>query len=223
MRILLAEDDELLGDGVKKGLRQQGYVVDWFKDGLEACRAIENEQVDLIILDLGLPKKDGFAVLDHIRKLGHTVPILILTARDTISDLVQCLDLGADDYLTKPFDLDELYARIRALHRRSVHRPENILVHGDLVVDPASHAVSLAGQEISIPRREFSLLQKLLENVGHVLSRDQLTQSLYSWEDEIDSNALEVHIHNLRKKLGNNLIRTIRGVGYLIAKVEQDD
>lgn len=218
MRLLLVEDDELLGDGLKTGLTQNGYTVDWFRDGVSAVQAVKSESFDIVVLDLGLPKMSGLEVLKEIRSGGFVVPVLILTAMDAIEERVKGLDSGADDYMTKPFDLVELCARLRALQRRSLNRAEALIIYGDIVLDPAAHTVTKQGEEISIPRREFALLQKLLENVGHVLSREQLTQSLYGWEEDVDSNALEVHIHNLRKKLGANFIRTIRGVGYMADK-----
>jgi len=218
VRILLVEDDELLGDGVRAGLTHFGHTVDWLQDGKNALQALETEKFDVVVLDIGLPRLSGLEVLSKIRAKGLTTQVLILTARDTVEDRVKGLDLGADDYLTKPFDLDELCARLRALHRRSSARAEPTLSHGDITLDPASYSVSYQGEIINIPRREFALLQKLLENVGRALSREYLTQTLYGWEDDVDSNALEVHIHNLRKKLGTNLIRTIRGVGYMIEK-----
>lgn len=220
MRILLAEDDELLGDGVKTGLMQNGYTVDWFKDGLSALQALRSEAFDMIVLDLGLPKMSGLAVLQHIREQGNTIPVLILTARETVEDRVKGLDSGADDYLTKPFDLDELCARLRALQRRFLNRADSIVTYNNITLDPAAHIVTVDGEEISIARREFALLQKLLENAGSVMSREQLTQTLYGWEEDVDSNALEVHIHNLRKKFGVDFIRTIRGVGYMAVKPE---
>lgn len=218
MRILLVEDDELLGDAVKSGLTQFGYVVDWLKDGESARLAMKSETFEAVILDLGLPKLSGLGFLQSIRHEGNTTPVIILTARDSVEDRVKGLDSGADDYLIKPFDLDELGARMRALVRRSTGRAEAILQYRNLTLDPAAHAVFVDDINISVPRREFALLQKLLENTGHVLSREQLMQSLYGWDEEVDSNALEVHIHNLRKKLNANYIRTIRGVGYMIEK-----
>jgi len=218
MRILLVEDDPQLGDGLTVGLRQAGFAVDWVKDGNAADHALHAESFDLVVLDLGLPRLSGMDVLSRARQRGQTMPILILTARDATGDKVSGLDAGADDYLVKPIDLDELTARIRALARRSAGRAAPLLSHGDLALDPAAHVVTLAGQPVELSSREFSLLQMLLENTGRVLSRTQLEQSLYGWRDEPDSNALEVHIHHLRKKLGSDLIRTLRGVGYTIAK-----
>ena len=226
MRVLLVEDDELLGDGVRTGMAQYGYTVDWIKDGRLAKQAIQMESFDIVVLDLGLPKISGLEVLKSIRANNVSTPVLILTARETVEDRVKGLDAGADDYLTKPFDLDELCARIRALKRRMASRAKPELTYGDIRMDPASHLVHLANETINISRREFALLQKLLENAGRVLSREQLTQTLYGWGDDVDSNALEVHIHNLRKKFGSDLIRTIRGVGYMIDKephVQNDD
>jgi two-component system, OmpR family, response regulator QseB len=218
MRILLVEDDELLGNGVCDGLKHYGYTIDWVKDGIAGERAIKNENFDAVILDIGLPKLDGYGLLERIRNKGISTPVLILTARETVDDRVRGLDLGADDYLVKPFDLDELCARLRALQRRFSSRAEPLITYGDISLDPASHIVVIKGETVSIPRREFALVQKLLENIGRVLSREYLSQMLYGWRDEIDSNALEVHIHNLRKKFGNDFIHTIRGVGYMIKK-----
>jgi two-component system response regulator QseB len=218
MRILLVEDDELLGDGLSAGLRQSGYVVDWLKTGAEADQALQSNVFDLLVLDLGLPKISGFEVLQNLRGRGQTMPVLILTARETIEDRIKGLDSGADDYLTKPFDLHELCARLRALQRRFTDRAAPIIEHDGLVLDPASHTVKLKNELINLSRREFALLHKLLENAGRVLSRHNLAQSIYGWCDDVDSNALEVHIHNLRKKFGSNFIRTVRGVGYIIER-----
>lgn len=218
MRILLVEDDELLGDGLRAGLIQYGYAVDWLKDGITADQALKTENFDVIVLDLGLPKLPGITVLQNLRARGQTSPVIILTARESVEDRVKGLDSGADDYLTKPFDLDELCARLRALQRRFASRAEPILVHNNITLDPAAHTVSLNGESISVSRREFALLHKLLENAGRVLSREHLTQSLYGWGEDVDSNALEVHIHNLRKKFGQDFIHTIRGIGYMIDK-----
>ena len=218
MRILLVEDDPQLGDGLTVGLRQAGFAVDWVRDGNAADLALHAENFDLVVLDLGLPRLSGMDVLSRARGRGQRMPILILTARDATGDKVSGLDAGADDYLVKPIDLDELTARIRALTRRSAGRADPLLIHGDVVLDPAAHSVTVAGQPVELSSREFSLLQMLLESAGRVLTRSQLEQSLYGWRDEPDSNALEVHIHHLRKKLGSDLIRTLRGVGYTIAK-----
>jgi two-component system response regulator QseB len=220
MRVLLVEDDELLGDGICTGLKHYGHTVDWVKDGRTAYKVLTSnfESFDIIVLDLGLPKLSGLEVLKSIRDENITTPVVILTARETIDDRVKGLDAGADDYLTKPFDLDELCARLRALQRRSKARAKPTLVYGDITLDPAAHVVLLKDEEVLISRREFALLQKLLENSGRVISREQLNQTLYGWGENIDSNALEVHIHNLRKRFGTNLIRTIRGVGYMAEK-----
>ena len=218
MRILLVEDDPQLGDGLTIGLRQAGFAVDWVKDGNAADLALHAESFDLVVLDLGLPNLSGMEVLTRARDRGQTMPVLILTARDATGDKVSGLDAGADDYLVKPVDLDELTARIRALTRRSAGRAAPLLTHGNLALDPAAHSVTLAGQPVELSGREFSLLQMLLESAGRVLTRSQLEQSICGWRDEPDSNALEVHIHHLRKKLGSELIRTLRGVGYTIPK-----
>ena len=224
MRILLVEDDELLGEGLSAGLVQHGYVVDWVKDGLAAEQALGFETFDIMVLDLSLPRRSGLEVLANLRKAGNMMPVLILTARETTEDKIKGLDTGADDYMVKPCDLDELAARVRALHRRKAGLTTSTLVHGELVVDSSSHSVTYAGEEISLPRREFAILEKLMENIGKIVSREQLLQSLYGWT-EVDSNALEVHIHNIRKKLPTpkNCIRTIRGVGYMIEKLTDND
>ena len=220
MRLLLVEDDALLGDAVKTGLMQFGYVVDWLTDGESAKSALKSEIFELIILDLGLPKLSGLALLQYVRNEGNNTPVIILTAREAIEDRVKGLDSGADDYLIKPFDLNELSARIRALTRRSQGRTDSILQYQNIRLDPAAHTVYLDDAIINMSRREFSLLQKLLESSGQVLSREQLMQSIYGWEEDVDSNALEVHIHNLRKKLNSNFIRTIRGIGYMVEKTD---
>jgi len=222
MRILLVEDDNLLGDGLRTGLIQYGYATDWVKDGLTADRALKTEAFDLVVLDLGLPKLSGIAVLQNLRARGQTTPVLILTARESIEDRVKGLDSGADDYLTKPFDLDELCARLRALQRRFASRAEPLLVYKNITLDPAAHTVAMDNNPVNVSRREFALLHKLLENPGRVLSREHLTQSLYGWGEDVDSNALEVHIHNLRKKFGQTFIHTIRGIGYMIDKSKDE-
>lgn len=218
MRLLLVEDDEALGDAVKTGLTQFSYVVDWLKDGEIAKKILKSELFELIILDLGLPKLSGIKLLQSIRQEGNTTPVIILTARDSVDDRIKGLDSGADDYITKPFDLNELSARIRALTRRSQGRADTEIHYKNIMLDPASHSVTVDNHLINIPRREFALLLKLLENNGQVVTREQLMQSIYSWDDDVDSNTLEVHIHNLRKKLNATFIRTIRGIGYMAEK-----
>lgn len=222
MRLLLVEDDELLGDAVKSGLMQYDYIVDWLKDGESARLALKSEHFDLIVLDIGLPKLSGLTLLQTIRQDGVKTPTIILTARETLEDKIKGLDSGADDYIVKPFDMEELRARVRALIRRSSGRANSILNYRNVSLDTAAHTVYVDGSLMSVPRREFSLLQKLLENSGQVLSREQLMQSVYGWEEDVDSNALEVHIHNLRKKLNANYIRTIRGVGYMAEREETE-
>jgi two-component system response regulator QseB len=220
MRILLVEDDELLGDGIATGLKQEGHIVEWIKDGLTAESVLLREPFDAVILDISLPKKSGLDVLKTIRQEKVHTPILILTARDSVEDRIKGLDSGADDYLTKPFNLHELNARLRALSRRSVGRAEPLIQYGAITVDPAAHTVRYHDEEIKMSRREYALIYILLENQGKVISRHQIIDFLYGWNEEIDSNALEVHIHHLRKKFGNNFIHTIRGVGYMVQKPE---
>lgn len=218
MRILLVEDDPLLGDGLAAGLRQSGFAVDWLKDGDSALAAFASERFDLAVLDLGLPKRSGMEVLHRLRADGNAMPVLILTARDATSDKIAGLDGGADDYLVKPVDLDELAARIRALLRRAAGRAEPELRHGGIVLDPAGHRVAVDGRPVELSAREFAVLHALLANAGRVMTRSQLEQSIYGWNEEPDSNALEVHIHHLRRKFGAELIKTLRGVGYTIPK-----
>lgn len=218
MRLLLVEDDSLLGDGIRVGLQQSGFVVDWVKDGLAAKLALEAEAYALVVLDLGLPRLSGTDVLKWLRATGNDTPVLVLTARDAVADRVNGLDAGADDYLIKPFDLDELSARVRALLRRAGGRAAPVIVHNQLEVDPATRQVTLADKPVELSPREYAILLVLLESAGRALSREQLEQGLYGWGDEVESNAVEVHIHHLRKKLGAELIRTIRGVGYLVDK-----
>ncbi len=214
MRILLVEDDRMLGDGLQAGLTQAGYAVDWLRDGEAAVAALSTESFAAVVLDLGLPKRDGLSVLQWLRARHDATPVLILTARDQLEDKVRGLDLGADDYVLKPFDLDEITARLRALVRRAHGRPEPVLTLGEVELNPAARTVTRAGQAVELTPREFDLLHLLLENNGRVLTRRTLEEQLYTWNDTVDSNTLEVHIHHLRKKLGNDLIRTVRGVGY---------
>jgi two-component system OmpR family response regulator/two-component system response regulator QseB len=218
MRILLAEDDPLLGDGLRAGLRQAGFQVDWVRDGNAAERKLRAQPCAAAVLDLGLPLMDGMQVLAQVRRAGVTLPVLILTARDAITDRIKGLDTGADDYIVKPIDLDELAARLRALVRRAHGQVQERLQVADVVLDPAARAVQRAGTPVTLSPREFDLLQALMLSAGRVLSREQLEQQLYSWGQEIESNAVEVHIHHLRKKLGATLIQTVRGVGYLMPR-----
>ena len=215
MRILLVEDDRLLGDGLKAGLTQAGYAVDWLRDGEAAVAALSTESFAAVVLDLGLPKRDGLSVLQWLRGRHDATPVLILTARDPLEDRVRGLDLGADDYVLKPFDLDEIAARLRALVRRAHGRPEPLLTLGGIELNPAARTVTRAGLIVELTAREFDLLHLLLQNADRVLTRRALEEQLYTWNDAVDSNALEVHIHHLRRKLGNDLIRTVRGVGYM--------
>jgi two-component system response regulator QseB len=219
MRLLLVEDDAMIGQSVHLGLSQDGYAVDWVRDGKAAELALGSETYDLMLLDLGLPRKGGLDILQALRARKDSLPVLILTARDTVPDRVAGLDAGADDYLVKPFDLDELAARIRALLRRRAGRAEPLVEHGSLSLNPASHAVTFDGEPVVLSAREFTILHALLERPGVPLSRAQLEERVYSWKDEVESNAVEVHIHALRKKLGTGWIKNVRGVGYMVPKV----
>ena len=216
MRILLAEDDPLLGDGLRAGLRQQGFLVDWVRDGLAAEREITQNNHQAAVLDLGLPLKDGLEVLKSVRQQKITLPVLVLTARDAVPDRIKGLDLGADDYVVKPVDLFELGARLRSLVRRAHGHTQDLLTCADLQINLAARSVTLAGQPVALSLREFDLLHVLMLNAQRVLSREQLEQQLYSWGYEVESNAVEVHIHHLRKKLQADLIQTVRGVGYML-------
>jgi len=218
MRLLIVEDDSLLGDGIRGGLTQNGYAVDWVEDGEAAETALLTNDYELMVLDLGLPKISGLELLKKIRKSGNDLPVIILTAQDGVEDRVKGLDSGADDYLTKPFDLDEVYARIRALIRRGSGRANPVINHHNIQLDPAAHTVTKDGKVVDLSRREYDVLLELFENSGRVLSRMRLEEGLYSIDDDMASNAVEVHIHHLRKKLGSELIRTIRGVGYTVDK-----
>lgn len=217
MRILLVEDDAMIGQAVQDGLRRERFTVDWVRDGEAADLALRGGSFDAVLLDLGLPRRDGLAVLRELRARSDTVPVLILTARDAVSDKVQGLDAGADDYLVKPFELAELAARLRALARRKSGRADPMLRHGALTVDTATRQVRLSGRDVALSAREYSLLLALLERPGAILSRAQLEERLYGWGEEVESNAVEVHVHGLRKKLGADVIRTVRGVGYRVA------
>lgn len=217
MRILLIEDDALLGDGLRAGLGQAGYAVDWVRDGDAAAAALATEQFSALVLDLGLPGRDGLSLLRWLRERGDATPVLVLTARDQVADKVRALDLGADDYVLKPFDLDEIAARLRALVRRAQGRSMPALAVADVRLDPAARTVTRGGAAVELTPREFDLLHLLLQHAGRVLTRRMLEEQLYTWSDAVDSNALEVHVHHLRKKLGGELIRTVRGVGYTVA------
>jgi two-component system response regulator QseB len=218
MRLLLAEDDPMIGDGVRRGLAQDGFAVDWVRDGRAAELALAENVHDLVLLDLGLPRKDGLEVLLTMRRKGDTRPVLVLTARDAVADRVAGLDAGADDYLVKPFELSELSARIRALTRRHVGRAAALFELGSLSVNPATREVLLAGAPVVLSAREYALLDALIARPGAILSRAQLEEKLYGWKDAIDSNAVEVHLSSLRRKLGPGWIRNVRGLGWMIAK-----
>lgn len=220
MRILLVEDDPLLGEGIQTALKRAALTVDWLQDGASAAAAIRDGGFDVVVLDLGLPRMDGLQVIRSVRSANLRVPILVLTARDRISDRVSALDLGADDFLGKPFDPDELLARIRALHRRSVGPLPAAPGNGPLQLDEASLTARWHGRAVELPRREFALLRALTEQPGRILSRETLQQSLYGWDDDVVSNSLEVHVHHLRRKLDPALIRTVRGVGYMLSLPE---
>jgi two-component system response regulator QseB len=216
MRLLLVEDDPMIGAGVQRGLKQDGHTVDWVRDGAAAELALESGVYELILLDLGLPRKNGLELLTGLRRKGVGLPVLVITARDSVADRVKGLDAGADDYLVKPFDLDELSARVRALMRRKSGRAAPVIEVGALSLDPASHAVTLGGNPVALSRREFSLLHALMKQPGMPLSRARIEESLYGWNEEVESNTVEVYIHALRRKLGAERIRNVRGVGYMV-------
>ena len=218
MRLLLAEDDPMIGASVQRGLRQEGYGVDWLRDGREVEPALAANPYDLLLLDLGLPGRSGLEALVSLRGAGHSLPVLILTARDAVADRIRGLDSGADDYLVKPFDLDELAARVRALLRRHAGRAEPVLQVGALAFDPVARSVTLEGRPVALSARELALLSALLEQPGRPLSRAQLEERVYGWGEEVESNAVEVHIHSLRRKLGADTIKNLRGVGYFVPK-----
>lgn len=216
MRLLLVEDDPMIGASVQRGLKQEGYSVDWVRDGAAAEGVLADGVHELIVLDLGLPRKSGLELLAALRRKGVTTPVLVITARDSVADRVKGLDAGADDYLVKPFDLDELSARVRALLRRKGGRASPVIDVGPLSLDPAAHTVTLDGAPVALSKREFSLLHALMKQPGVPLSRAQIEESLYGWGEEIESNAVEVHIHALRRKIGAERIRNVRGVGYMV-------
>lgn len=218
MRVLLVEDDDLIGCGVEAGLRQAGFTVDWARDGREAGLALHTTDYALVLLDLGLPRVSGMDLLKQVRATGSNVPILVLTARGTIVDRVGGLEAGADDYLGKPFDLTELIARCRALLRRAQGRSVELIRYQDLSVNPVAQTVESAGARVPLTSREWAILMQLLTHQGIPQSRSRLEESLYGWQEEIESNAIEVHVSNLRKKLGAKLIRTVRNIGYVVEK-----
>jgi two-component system response regulator QseB len=217
MRLLIAEDDPMIGRAIRQGLAAAGYAVDWAEDGRIAELALANGVYDLVVLDLGLPSKDGMSVLHSLRRAGNHVPVLIVTARDAVDQRIAGLNAGADDYLLKPFDLDELIARVRALLRRHAGTGSSLLVAGDISLDTVRKRVTHAGQTVTLSVKEFALLEALMQQTGAVLSREKLEESIYGWNEEIGSNAVEVHLHHLRKKLGAQAIVNVRGVGYRIA------
>ncbi len=216
MRVLLIEDDEMVGDSLRAALRGQGFAVDWVRDGRAADAVLSSERFDVVLLDLGLPQRSGTEVLRALRSRADATPVIVVTARDALSDKVAALDLGADDYLVKPFELDELLARLRAVQRRSAGRATPVLQVADLTLDPATRQVTRAGRVVLLSAREWAVLQALMERPGAILSRSQLEDRLYGWGEELESNAISVYVHQLRKKLGEDLIHTVRGVGYYV-------
>lgn len=218
MRLLLVEDDALLGDGVRAGLKLAGYAVDWVRDGEAARLALLDQRYDACVLDLGLPRRDGVSVLKDLRGRGDATPVLILTARDTRDDKVGGLDAGADDYLVKPFDLEELQARLRALTRRAAGAAVPTLNHAEVCLEPAGKRVTLDGHAVPLSAREYALLHDLLAHKGRIRTKSELEESLYAWGEEKESNTVEVYIHHLRKKLGGDFIRTVRGLGYVVGE-----
>lgn len=218
MRILLVEDDALLGDALQVGLREQGFAVDWIRDGAAGEAALAADEFTAVVLDLGLPRMSGLELLQRVRNRGDRTPVVILTARDAVDDRVRGLDLGADDYVVKPVALKELAARLRAVARRAQGTASGVTIVGRLSVDAASHAVTLDDKPVELQPREFALLQELVLRAGRVVTRTQLETQLYEWDRSVDSNAIEVHVHHLRRKLAPELIRTVRGVGYMVPR-----
>ncbi|MCC8391535.1 response regulator [Paraburkholderia sp. MMS20-SJTR3] len=218
MRLLLVEDDEMIAESVLGAMRRAGYAIDWAEDGRAAELSLDNDVYDLVLLDLGLPKKDGIDVLNAYRRNGGAAPVIILTARDAIDERIRGLDAGADDYLVKPFDLDELAARIRALLRRRTGQKQPVYTHGELALDPAAHEVTLNGAPVALVPREFALLQALIEEPTRVFTKTELEEKLYGWGEEVGSNTIEVHVHSLRRKIGAEQVVTVRGVGYRLKR-----
>ena len=219
MRVLIVEDDEMIGQGLQTALRRGGFAVDWMRDGKNAAAALLASTFDVILLDLGLPHRDGVDVLRELRRRGDITPVIILTARDEVQHRVAGLDAGADDYIVKPFDVDEMMARIRSVLRRAAGRGDTAIQHGDLRLDPLTRTVERGGLPVALSAHEYAVLESLLQRPGAVLSRSQLEDRLYGWDDQIGSNAVEVYVHGLRRKLGSDAIRTLRGVGYFVPKL----
>ena len=219
MRVLIVEDDEMIAQGLQTALRRGGFAVDWMRDGKNAAAALLASTFDVVLLDLGLPHRDGIDVLRELRRRGDATPVIILTARDEIQHRVAGLDAGADDYIVKPFDLEEMMARMRSVLRRAAGRGDPGIQHGDLRLDPVMRTVERGGLPVSLSAHEYAVLEALLQRPGAVLSRSQLEDRLYGWDDQIGSNAVEVYIHGLRRKLGSDAIRTLRGVGYFVPKI----
>lgn len=220
MRVLLVEDDELLGDGLQAGLRQAGYTAEWLTDGLQARAALATEDYAAVVLDLGLPRLDGIGLLRELRAAGNKTPVLVLTARDSTLDKIKGLDSGADDYLVKPVDLDELAARLRALIRRAGGIAAPVIRAGAVELDPAARHVRLRGEPVEVSAKELAVLEMLMRNAGRIVSRGQLESALYGWDEGVESNAVEVHVHHLRRKLGAERIRTLRGLGYRFEELD---
>jgi two-component system response regulator QseB len=223
MRLLVVEDDPMIGESIQRGLRKTGLAVDWVQDGRSAELALENGVYDLMILDLGLPRKSGLALLSQLRDQGNEIPVLIVTARDSVDDRVAGLNAGADDYLVKPFDFSELHARVNAVMRRRAGKGNPVIIYGALTLDPIAHQATLRGQPIALSAKEFALLRALMAVPGAVLSRAELEEALYGWNEEVGSNAVEVHIHNLRNKLGSHAVLNIRGAGYRVSMLNDVD
>ena len=223
MRLLVVEDDPMIGESMQRGLKKSGFAVDWVQDGKSAEHALGNGVYDIMILDLGLPRKDGLELLSQMRERGNDLPVLIVTARDAVDDKVAGLNSGADGYLVKPFDFKELNARVNAIMRRRSGSGNPQIIYGALTLDPIAHQVTLHGHIVGLSAKEFALLRALMAKPGSVLSRAELEEALYGWEEEIGSNAVEVHIHNLRNKLGTHVILNVRGAGYRVSMLNDVD